>query len=271
MNVITNSKGQAIPAGVEHIGPEVFGQIEATSVRWLASGGAMINARGTVIMIDPVLEGFDMPLTYDPPLRPEEVVRSDAMLITHIDNDHFSRPTLHDTAAVTGEYHTTEYVAEVMREEGINGTGHKIHDQFDIKNVHAELTPAWHNWQNGSKKWCYREWKMEDYCGFMLKTPDGTIWMPGDSRLLDEQLTYEAPDVIFLDFSDNDWHITFDGAVKLCAAYPDAVLIPIHWGSVDAPDWSTFNGDPRKLAEHIVNPGRLVVLNPGEAFTLKSE
>ncbi|MCR5447898.1 MAG: MBL fold metallo-hydrolase [Solobacterium sp.] len=270
MKVITNSKGQAVPERVEHIGPEAFDNIETTEVRWLSGGGAMINARGTVIMIDPVLEGFDMPLTYEPPLRPEEVVRSDAMLITHIDNDHFSRPTLHDTAAVTKEYHTTEYVAEVMREEGLNGTGHKIHDGFDVGNVHAELTPAWHNWQNGSRKWQYREWKMEDYCGFMLKTPDGTIWMPGDSRLLDEQLTYEAPDVILLDFSDNDWHITFEGALKLCEAYPDAVLIPIHWGSVDAPDWSTFNGDPRKLAEHIVHPERLAVLNPGEAYTLKA-
>ena len=32
-----------------------------TRVYWLGSGGAMINDHGTVIMIDPLLEGFDMP------------------------------------------------------------------------------------------------------------------------------------------------------------------------------------------------------------------
>ncbi|MBQ9632232.1 MAG: MBL fold metallo-hydrolase [Lachnospiraceae bacterium] len=269
MNVKQNEKGQAIPTLVEHIGEEAFGSPEGTEVRWLSGGAAMINARGTVIMIDPVLEGFDMPLTYDPPIAPEEVKRIDGYLVTHIDNDHFSKPTIHDTAGVTGEYHTTQYVAEVMREDGIEGQGHAIGDEFDIGNVHVRLTPAWHNWQNGSKKWQYREWKREDYCGFYMNTPDGSIWMPGDSKLLDEQLAYEEPDVILLDFADNEWHITFEGAVKLCNAYPNAVLIPIHWGSVDAPDWSTFNGDPRELAKAIEAPERLRVLVPGEAYHMK--
>ena len=60
-------------------------------------------------------------------------------------------------------------------------------------------------------------------------------------------------------------------AVKLCDAYPNAPLIPIHWGSVDAPDWFTFNGDPRELKRAIVNPDRLHVLVPGEAYTLSKK
>lgn len=269
MNVTYSDRGQAIPTHVEHITSRAFDKIESTEVRWLTGGAAMINARGTVLLIDPVLEGFDMPLTYEPPIKPEEVVKADGFLVTHIDNDHFSRPTIRDTRQATKSYHTTRYVAQVMLEEGIPGQGHDIGDEFDVENVHVRVTPAWHNWQNGSKKWQYREWKREDYCGFYLATPDGTIWMPGDSRLLEEQLHYPEPDVILLDFADNDWHITFDGAVKLCAAYPNAVLIPIHWGSVDAPDWSTFNGDPERLKEAIVNPQRLKVLVPGEAYELR--
>mgnify|MGYP000009184580 FL=1 len=81
-------------------------------------------------------------------------------------------------------------------------------------------------------------------------------------------LQVEQPDVILLDFADNDWHITLDGAVKMCAAYLDALLIPIHWGSVDAPDFSTFNGNPMELAARIVNPERLHVLLPGEKFEM---
>ena len=166
MNVKDSKKGQAIPSYVEHIGKEAFDRPEATEIRWLSGGAAMINARGTVIMIDPVFEGFDMPLTYDPPLKPEEVKRIDGLLVTHIDNDHFSRDTIRDVKNVTEEYHTTQYVAEVMREElQIPGQGHDIGDEFDVRNIHVRLTPAWHNWQNEHKKWQYREWKKEDYCG----------------------------------------------------------------------------------------------------------
>ena len=58
---------------------------------------------------------------------------------------------------VTEEYHTTQYVAQVMREElQIPGQGHDIGDEFDVGNIHVRLTPAWHNWQNEHKKWQYR-------------------------------------------------------------------------------------------------------------------
>ena len=76
------------------------------------------------------------------------------------------------------------------------------------------------------------------------------------------------PKIILLDFSDNEWHITFEGAVKLANTYPNAQLLCIHWGTVDAPDWSTFNGDPRALAAAVANPERVLAPLPGEAVTL---
>ena len=148
MKVRTNERGQAVPAGTEHIGPDAFEKIGNTQVRWLTGGAAMINARGTVIMIDPVLEGFDMPLVYEPPIAPDEVKRIDGFLVTHVDNDHFSRPTIRDTKDVTGEWHSTQYVARLMKEDGIASCGHDIGDEFDVGCVHVRLTPAWHNWQN---------------------------------------------------------------------------------------------------------------------------
>lgn len=134
--------------------------------------------------------------------------------------------------------------------------------------MRVTLTPAEHNWQNCVPKYQYREWKLEDYCGFWLDTPDGTIWTPGDSKLLPEQLQMPQPDVILLDFADNEWHITFEGAVKLANTYPNAELICIHWGSVDAPDRNTFNGNPEDLLSRVVNPERVLALAPGEAFVI---
>jgi hypothetical protein len=78
-----------------------------------------------------------------------------------------------------------------------------------------------------------------------------------------------APDVIFFDFSDNDWHIGFQNAVTLANTYPNTQLLLSHWGTVDAPDFTPFNGDPKKLEGLVVNPERIRLLAPGEPFILR--
>ena len=70
------------------------------------------------------------------------------------------------------------------------------------------------------------------------------------------------------DFSDSEWHFGLDGAVPMANAYPDTPLLLHHWGSVDAPDFPPFNGDPESLPRLVINPGRIHVLAPGEPFEL---
>lgn len=250
------------------ISADAFGPRPDTAVYWLGNGGAMINSRGVCIMIDPLLEGFDMPLLVEAPLTPEETGELSAVLITHCDNDHLSRVTCRKIKEKCGQFCGPHYVAGLLKEAGIPAAGYDIGDDFRVGDVLVTLTPADHAWQNESKKHATRFFRQEDYCGFYLKTADGSIWMPGDSRLMEEQLHMPAPDVILLDFSDSRWHIGLEGAVTLCRAYPDAALIPIHWGCVDAPGMAEFNGDPEELRKRIVNPDRLHVMAPGEPYTL---
>ncbi len=84
-----------------------------------------------------------------------------------------------------------------------------------------------------------------------------------------EHLTLPAPDAIFFDFSDSEWHFGLAGAVKLANAYPTTPLLLCYWGSVDAPDFTPFNGDPKQLGKRVVNPERIHVLAPGEPLTLQ--
>ena len=107
---------------------------------------------------------------------------------------------------------------------------------------------------------------MEDYCGFLIHTPDGLIWAPGDSRFLPDFLKLPEPDVIFFDFSDDSWHIGLENAVKIANAYPNAQLLLSHWGTVDAPNMKPFNPDPKSLEGLVLNPERIHVLMPGEPF-----
>ena len=75
---------------------------------------------------------------------------------------------------------------------------------------------------------------------------------------------------------DYIFHLDDDVYMGLCAfakkvaeAYPHTPLILWHWGSVDAPEWKEFNGNPDELKKNIIHPERVVVLNPGEAYQLE--
>src|SRR5690606_31724687 len=214
------------------------------------------------------LQGFDMPVLFDAPIAPKDVPHLDAVLITHGDNDHYSIPTLEDLAPVTEIFHSTVYVDSLMKNEGFPSKGHPIGGVFTVGDIRVKLTPADHAWQNEVPE-ITRHFRNEDSAGFLIETPDGTIWAQGDSRLMPAHLSISPiPDAILFDFSDSEWHFTFEGAVKIANAYPNTPLLLCHWGSVDAPDFAPFNGDPERLKKAIINPERIHVLAPGEPFTL---
>lgn len=262
-------KYQAKAPETHPFGDEAFKHSKKTTVRWLGNAGFFINSRGTTMMVDPLLKGFDMPIMITAPILPEKVPHLDAVLITHSDNDHYSIPTCTDLAPVTHEFHSTHYVDSLMKNQKFPSTGHHIGDTFNIGPIQITLTPADHAWQNAYPGTSHRHFKKEDCAGFLIKTPDGTIWAQGDSRLMPEHLQMNPPDAILFDFSDSEWHFTMEGALKIAEAYPHTPLLLSHWGTVDAPDFAPFNGDPEKLKKLIKNPKRVVVLAPGHAYTLK--
>lgn len=265
----TEKKYQARPPKTQPFGREAFSTSKGTTLRWLGMAGFLINSRGTTVMVDPLLQGFDMPILIDFPIKPKDVPHLDAVLVTHADNDHFSIPTNKDLLPVTKEFHSTIYVDSLMKNMSWPSFGHNIGDVFKVKNISVKLTPADHAYQNAYPKPGQRFFKNEDACGFMIETPDGTIWAPGDSRLMDEHLHLPTPDAILFDFSDSEWHFTLAGAIKLANAYPNTPLLLSHWGSVDSPDFAPFNGDPKSLYGKVVNPERIIILALGQPYLLK--
>ena len=259
---------QARAPKTQNFNAKAFQPSQKTIIRWLGNAGFFINARGTTLMVDPLLKGFDIPSLITMPIDPTAVPHLDAVLITHSDNDHFSIPTLSALAEKTRVFHSVHYVDSLMKLQNWNSVGHGIGDTFTVGSVNITTTPADHACQNHFPG-ATRYFKFDDFCGFWMETPDGTIWATGDSRLLDAHLQLEAPDAIFFDFSDSQWHFGLDGAVKIANTYPNAALLLCHWGSVDAPQMKEFNGDPEVLKKLVVNPERIHVLAPGEPFQLK--
>ena len=251
-------------------GAEVFQPQDETVLRWLGMAGFLVNSRGTTLMVDPLLGDFDMPVLIDFPIAAGAVPGLDAVLITHSDNDHYSVPTCRRLAPVTAAFHSTRYVHTLMNAEGFPSTGHDIGDQFTVGPVQVSVTPADHAWQNDVPGASDRVFEPEDCCGFWLETPDGSVWAPGDSRLIpDHHLHMPPPDAMLFDFSDSEWHFGLDGAVAMANAYPSTPLLLHHWGCVDAPGFAPFNADPATLSGRVVNPDRIVQLAPGEPFILE--
>ena len=266
----TEKKYQAKAPKTKPFGAAAFAKSNTTTLRWLGMAGFLINSRGTTLMIDPLLEGFDMPIMIDFPITAKKVPHIEAILATHSDNDHYSVPTCKALAFVTKAYHATMYVDSLMKNDSLPSYGHAIGDVFNVGQVRVKLTAADHAWQNAYPGASKRFFKPEDACGFWIETPDGSIWAPGDSRLMPEQLHMPTPDVILLDYTeDSAWHSGLEGSAKLLNAYPNTPVILGHWGTVDAPNFLPFNGDPEHLKKLVVNPKRIYVLAPGEPFTLK--
>lgn len=266
---ITFSKtGQAMPEKTVKLDTSAFDTISGTEVYWLGNSSLLINSRGTIILIDPILDSFDMPLLIDMPIASRDIPRVDALLISHIDNDHLAFDTLENIKGQTKSFHAPAYVADVMKEKGFDTQEHAVGEVFEVNGIKIKPTPTKHNWQSEKEKYNFREWKEEEYVGYWIETLDGTIWLPSDSRLLPEHLEMDNPDLIFFDFSDNEWHIGYDNALLEAKTYPKADLVCIHWGSIDAFDWAVFNGNPDKLREDVVNPERVHDLAVGGKLRL---
>src|SRR4029079_16199164 len=114
----TEKKYQAKAPPTQPFGAEAFQSSGKTTLRWLGMAGYLINSRGTTLMVDPLLGGFDMPIMIEFPIAAKNVPRLDAVLVTHADNDHYSVATNKDLKSVTNIYHSTVYVDSLMKNEG---------------------------------------------------------------------------------------------------------------------------------------------------------
>jgi Domain of unknown function (DUF4158) len=75
---------------------------------------------------------------------------------------------------------------------------------------------------------------------------------------------------MLLDYSEgSQLHFGLEGSAKLVNAYPNRPVLLGHWGTVDAPDFTPFNGNPARLVALAKNPGRIHALALGQPYTAR--
>ena len=79
VDTVKPKKYQAKAPATKPFGADAFKKRNTTTVRWLGMAGFLINSRGTTMMVDPLLEGFDMPIMIEFPIAPKSVPKLDAV------------------------------------------------------------------------------------------------------------------------------------------------------------------------------------------------
>ena len=262
------------------IRPPFFAQQEITTLTWLGMAGALINARGKILLIDPLISSVesDGQLTSEAgyrlkaalPIQAKDIPRADLVLYTHADDDHFGR----QTAKTLAERSQCRFLAptpvrESLREIGISEERLLTAVDFasiSLGSVDVVVTPALHDWQE------VNPWKRGDCCGFLIKSPDGTIWHPGDTRLIDELLTVKNVDVLFFDVAAVESHLGPAGSARLAASCGAKVLIAYHYGTFDLPPGTFASCDPEDALPYLQGiPAQFLKLQPGELLALPSQ
>ncbi len=245
----------------------------AVSIWWLGNAGFAINAAGTVILIDPVIELMEntdtvtseigLPLLVPLPIRARSLDRVDLVLITHDHSDHVGPHTI---AELTTRTHAlfvgTERTMRRLRQFGIP----EARLRNALYNQHVRVggatiipTPAKHeediiHTQRG------------DCCGFLIRVAGVAIWDTGDTEVLEEHLKIAHPDVMMLPVAPHV--MSANDAVRVANATRARHIIPYHYGTFDS-DLYWCIGDPRPLSARIEDAKcRYHVLAIGEKLTI---
>jgi L-ascorbate metabolism protein UlaG (beta-lactamase superfamily) len=258
-----------------YLSDSFFSERDNTILAWLGMAGAVINSRGTVIFIDPLISyGSDMNtcesgnrLLVPLPVTADKVPKADFVCYTHADSDHYAEKTARILSSrLDPTFICPVPVAERLEKAGIDQKRIiRIKDfaVYSFGDIEITITPALHDWQE------VNPWKREDCCGYLVKTPDGTIWHPGDTRLIPELEKIKDVDILFFDVANVDSHLGPKGSARLAHTSGAKLLIAYHYGTFDLPPGSYGGCDPDDSLPYIKDLKAVFLKpNPGEIIRL---
>lgn len=260
--------------------PSFFEGRKDTVLTWLGMAGALINIRGTILLIDPLITaaGSNGQQTCESghrlkirlPIEAKDVPRVDAVLYTHADGDHFGHLTAETfEARLRPRFLAPPPVQRMLEDLGIDRERIITARDFEsvwIDDVEVVVTPALHDWQEKNP------WQRGDCCGYLIKTIDGTIWHPGDTRLIDELLEVGDVDVLFFDVAAVDAHLGPAGSARLAETSGARVMLAYHYGTFDLPPGTFGSCDPQDSWPYVEGlSARFLQLDPGELLRLPLE
>jgi len=259
---------------------------QALKVTMIGHASLLIQTRGLNLLIDPVWSKRASPLSFAGPQRVtppgvalEDLPPLDAILITHNHYDHLDLATLRSL----NRSRPCRIIAPLGNDAIINRRGLKAetYDWGDAaalsSEVRAILVPSYH--------WSARglgDRRMALWAGFVLETPDGPIYLVGDTAYRDGRLFREIPErfgpprfaAIPIGAYEPRWfmqdnHVNPAESVQIFKDCQAHSALAYHWGTFQLTS-EAREDPPRQLAAALeaqgIAPDRFQVRLPGETF-----
>ena len=264
------------------ISNDFFSPLSETIVTWVGMAGALINARGTILLIDPLLtliernhewlneSGHRMKIKL--PIAADGIPRVDIVCYTHAENDHYADPS----ARILNERLAPVFIApppvlERLRALGVDSA--RLYCARDFESYRAGsseilFTPCLHDHPYNDRP---KPWKRGECMGYLVKTPDGAIWHPGDTRLIDELLTVRGVDILFFDVAAVESHLGPAGSAQLAVSSGASLMLAYHYGTFDLPPGTWGSCEPQDCIPFTEGlAARFITPNPGEQLRLST-
>ncbi len=215
-------------------------------ITWLGHSGIKLKGSKTVY-IDPFLTGNPAAS-----ITPDEITEADVVVVTHHHGDHLGDafPICKKTGATLVSVHEVAVEAEA---EGIPNEGMNIGGTIDTKGVKIHMVQALHSAEKG------------DPTGVVIEMDGKTIYHAGDTGLTyDMKLIGEffKPELSFIPIGDR-YTMGISSATMAVEFIQTKKVIPIHYNT-----FPIVSADPEEFKRRVGDMAEVIILRPGESYTL---
>lgn len=240
---------------------------DVPSLVWFGHSSYLIKTNGKVFLIDPVLSGNASPVSFigksfsgTDVYTVEDFPTLDGVIITHDHYDHLDYKTIVKLIPQTKNFYTTLGVGQHLTHWGVDENNiteldwwasTSLEDGFELI-----ATPARHFSGRGFSRF------KTLWASFVLKTPDQSIYIGGDSGYDDHFKTigekYGPFDIALLECGqyNKQWpliHMMPEETAQASIDLKANVLMPVHWGKFTLANhpWSEPVTRVRKAADSL--------------------
>lgn len=215
-------------------------------ITWLGHSGIKIKGSKTVY-IDPFLTDNPAAST-----TPEEITEADVVIVTHHHGDHLgdAYTICKNTGATLVSIHEVAVEGEA---EGITVEGMNIGGTIEANGVTVHMVTAIHSAEKG------------DPAGVVVELDGQSLYHAGDTGLTyDMKLIGEffQPDLSFIPIGDR-YTMGVPSATKAVEFIQTKKVIPIHYGT-----FPIVSADPEDFKRRVGDTAEVIILKPGETYTL---